>query len=508
MSILEITELSHTFGDSLLYKDAALTLNKGEHLGIVGPNGAGKSTLIRICTGEQIPDEGRVVWQPRVRVGYLDQYAEIEEDLSLRRFLASAYTPLYQKEEAMNALYAQGDMASIEAAAKIQEALEKAGFYEIETRMDRVATGLGLTSLGMECPIAQMSGGQRAKVILAKLLLEAPDVLLLDEPTNFLDVEHVAWLASFLSGLDQAFMVVSHDWHFLDKITNRICDIDNQDIKKYTGSYQDFVKKKTAWRENYLRQYGAQQKKIKETEAFIRKNMAGRKSKMARGRKKQLEHMEKMTDLSSAQITPHFAFKGLHTTEAEALRVQGLTVGYDYPLLSRLNFTIKGGQKVVITGFNGIGKSTLLKTILGLLPPMGGGFTFNPTVVTGYFEQDLAWEAEDLTPVEIVSEADHRLSIKEVRRHLSRCGLLTKQANQSITTLSGGEQAKVKLSLLMLTPCNFLILDEPTNHLDVQAKEALEGAIVGFAGTVILVSHEEAFYREWADRIIDIGKSQ
>ena len=227
MSLLEIEGLTHSFGENLLYKNAGFTLNKGEHIGIVGQNGTGKSTLIKICTEQIIPDNGRIIWQPNITIGYLDQYAEIDHALTMKEFLKSAFAKLFEIEAQAMQLYekaADGDMKSLELAAYYQEQLETHDFYSIDTAIERVANGLGLLAIGLDRPIIEMSGGQRAKVILAKLLLEKPDVLLLDEPTNFLDKDHVAWLAEYLSSLENAFLVVSHDFEFLDKIANRICN--------------------------------------------------------------------------------------------------------------------------------------------------------------------------------------------------------------------------------------------------------------------------------------------
>ena len=505
MSLLEINGLTHAFGDNLLYKNAELTLNKGEHIGIVGRNGTGKSTLIKICTGQVIPDAGQIIWQPRLSVGYLDQYAEMDHSLTMREFLKSAFKRMYEMEGEITALYeraAEGDAVLLGRAARLQEELENLDFYSIDTRIEQVANGLGLSTIGLDRSIGQMSGGQRAKVILAKLLLEHPEVLLFDEPTNFLDREHVAWLASYLSGLEHAFLVVSHDYGFLDKIANRICDIDSGTITKYYGIYSEFLKKKTLLRENYVRQYAAQQREIKETE----ENIAGRKSRMARGRQKQLDRMEKMEKMDRKEIKPLFHFPELPLTNTEHLAVRHLAVGYQYPVLSNLDFSIGGGQKVAITGFNGIGKSTLLKTLAGQLPSLRGSYKFSDQVVPGYFEQELKWNDKTMTPMELISDARPDFAGKEVRKNLARCGISSEHAMQPIGTLSGGEQAKVKMCLLTLKPCNFLILDEPTNHLDVLAKEALKEALAEFPGTVLLVSHEEAFYRDLVQRVIEIGK--
>ena len=429
MSLLEITNLSHSFSENVLYKNADFSLNKEEHVGIVGQNGTGKSTLIKLCTGQLLPDDGRVTWQSKTSIGYLDQYAEINLQLDMKSFLKTAFLNLYDLEEKMNYLYEnmqEGDFQNLNTAARYQEELERQDFYLIDTKIEQVATGLGLLAIGLDRPIAQMSGGQRAKVILAKLLLEKPDVLLLDEPTNFLGKEHVDWLSEYLCGLNNAFMVVSHDYAFLEKISNRICDIDNHKITKYYGTYSEFLRKKTALREDYIRQYSAQQKEIKKTEEFIRKNIAGRKSKMARGRQKQLDRMD------------------------------------------------------------------------------NGSFSFSEQVKLRYFEQDLHWENEEKTPIQIVSDCYPSLTIKEVRKNLACCGIMGEHAMQAIGTLSGGEQAKVKICLLILTPCNFIIMDEPTNHLDIQAKQSLKIALKEFKGTVLLVSHEPDFYKEWVQKIISI----
>lgn len=509
MSILEITGLTHSFGDNVLYKDAEFTLNKGEHIGVVGQNGTGKSTLIKICTEQVIPDAGHLAWKPKISIGYLDQYAQINKGLSMRNFLKSAFARLYELEKRMIDYYdqaANGNIGCLDHASQYQEELEQEDFYLIDTRIDQVATGLGLTAIGLEQPIERMSGGQRAKVILAKLLLEQPDVLLLDEPTNFLDKEHIIWLSDYLSNLDNAFLVVSHDYKFLEKISNRICDIDNEKLKKYYGTYSEFTRKKALLREDYIRQYSAQQREIKKTEEFIRKNIAGRKSKMARGRQKQLDRLDRLEVVEQKEIKPFFHFNSLPTTSTEHLKVKRLSVGYHYPVLSDISFSIKGGEKVVITGFNGIGKSTLLKTLMGQIPSLHGEFHLSEQVELSYFEQDLRWLDTALTPIEIVSNFYSQLTVKEVRKNLAQCGISSKHAMQAIGTLSGGEQAKVKMCFLMLSQSNFLIMDEPTNHLDMQAKDSLKSALSEFRGTVLLVSHEEAFYKDWAQRVINIEK--
>lgn len=510
MSLLEIKELTHTYGDKTLYKKAELCLNKGEHMGIVGQNGAGKSTLISIMTGKIVPDGGQLHWQPGITTGHMDQYVEIDQNLTIRQFLKMAFAHLYQLENEMNGCYQDysesGKETMLNRASYLQEQLESADFYTIEQELGRVCLGLGIQAYGLSCPIRELSGGQRAKVILAKLLLEKADVLLLDEPTNFLDSDHIRWLAEYLKSFPGAWAVVSHDFQFLEEIAGCICDIEFGTIKKYHGSYSAFLKQKAHLRQDYIRQYEAQQKEIKRTEEFIRRNKAGIKTKMARGRQKQLDRLERI-EAPNFTHRPTILFTELPISGNTALSVTQLMIGYDVPLLPKISFSISGGQKFVITGFNGIGKSTLLKTLCGLLSPLSGHYAFSDLVQIGYYDQDLTWDNHLLTPIQAVSNRFPNLNVKQIRKHLARCGVLADSVSQPLFTLSGGEQSKVKLCLLTLTPCNFLILDEPTNHLDQTAKEELKTALKQFPGSLLLVSHEESFYRGWTDRTLHLKSS-
>jgi len=507
MSLLEVRNLTHRFIDKLLYNQASFDLYKGEHMGIVGQNGAGKSTLIKILMGEIIPDSGMIKWQSTIRIGHLDQYAEINGTKSIIDYLKTAFAHLFELEKKLNDLYQEmsitGDYSLLEQAATYQEKLETSDFYLIESHIDKVVYGIGIHAIGIDRPIQELSGGQRAKVILAKLLLEKPNVLLLDEPTNFLDKEHVDWLANYLSAFDGAYIVVSHDFDFLEKISSCICDIEFGTIKKYAGKYSDFLRQKEHLREDYIRQYDAQQKKIEKTEEFIRKNIAGVNTKIAQGRRKQLERLERLAPPAFTH-KPAFTFQEIPSGAQVALRVNNLEVGYGKPLLPKLNFSVLGGEKLVITGFNGIGKSTLLKTLVQRISAVAGSFRFSESVKIGYFEQDLIWEDGAKTPIQIISDDYPRLSVKEIRSRLAQCGVKNTHTTQAVATLSGGEQSKVKLCLLLLSSCNFLILDEPTNHLDAETKEALQKALIQFKGSVLLVSHEEKFYQQWADRFLNI----
>lgn len=511
MSLLTVKNLSQTFIDKTLYEDANFVLNKEDHMGVTGQNGVGKSTLIKILTGEITQDNGEVKWQNKIHVGYLDQYAKLEEGLELKQFLQTAFSDLFDKEKELNELYVKygenGDEALLEKAGRIQTLLEEKEFYDIDTKIDRVATGLGLADLGYSRDVSKLSGGQRSKLILAKLLLQNPDVLVLDEPTNYLDVNHIDWLADYLNNFEGAFIVVSHDYDFLGRITNCIIDIDFGTITRYTGDLKHALRQKEADRESYLKAYANQQRKIQKTEAYIRKNKAGSRSKSAKSREKQLAKMEILTPPQNNKKA-HVIFPYVDTASNLLLQTQDLVIGYEQALVkSAFNFSVGNGEKVAVTGFNGIGKTTLLKTLLGKLKPIYGSFELSSTAKLAYFQQDLAWPNKNMTPLQYLQEEFPRLRPRELRQALARMGLTAQQAMSPLKELSGGEQEKVKLAKMQFEPSNLLFLDEPTNHLDIATKDSLRKAIIEFNGGVIIVSHERDFFRgNWVDKTIDIEK--
>ncbi|MCO6527383.1 MAG: ABC-F family ATP-binding cassette domain-containing protein [Lactobacillus sp.] len=509
MSLLTVSNLGQHFVDKTLYENANFVLNKEDHLGVTGQNGVGKSTLIKILTGEILPDEGQVKWQNRVRVGYLDQYAKLTPGVTIRAFLQTAFTALYQKENELNDLYVQygesGDNNLLERAGKVQTYLEEHNFYGIDTEIERVASGLGLAELGYDHDVSELSGGQRSKIILAKLLLQAPDVLVLDEPTNYLDVSHIDWLVNYLNEFAGAFIVVSHDYDFLGRIANCIIDIDLGTITRYTGTLKQAMKQKAANRETYLKAYTNQQRKIAKTEAYIRKNKAGTRAKSAKSRERQLAKLEVLNPPKGNRHV-QFEFPYVATAANLLLQTQDLVIGYDRPLVKQaFNFSLGGNEKVAITGFNGIGKSTLLKTLLGKLPAISGHFEISVATKIAYFKQDLTWPNNNMTPLQYLQEEFEQQKPKELRSALARLGVTAQQAMSPLKKLSGGEQEKVKLAKMQFEPANLLFLDEPTNHLDRDAKDALRQAIIRFSGAVIIVSHERDFFQgDWIDKTIDI----
>ena len=510
MGILEVKNLTHSFGDKILYKNATFELFKGEHMGITGQNGTGKTTLLRSIIGDLTPDSGEIRWQKGIKIGYLDQHAKINQNLTVFEYLKSAFNDLYALEKELNQIYesmtTSMDESLYEKASDYQNLLVNRGFYEIESTILKVSSGLGINALGMDTPLKNLSGGQRAKVILAKLLLENPEVLLLDEPTNFLDKEHVEWLADFLKSFKGSFMIISHDFSFLDKVTNCILDIEFNQVTKYNGNFSKFLEVKGFRQENYIREFQAQQKEIKKQEEFIAKNrVRASTAKQAQARIKKLEKLEKIPPPKSLP-KPSFKLVSLPISHQKALKVHALEIGYDKALLPKISFEIKMGEKVVITGFNGVGKSTLIKTLMKKIPAISGTFKFADYVKTAYFDQELSWENANVTPLEIIAEKFPKMSVTEVRKKLAACAVMAKNVTQKISTLSGGEQSKVKLCILVNTKSNFLILDEPTNHLDVQTKTVLKEQLLQWNGNLILVSHESDFYEEIADKIINLKK--
>ncbi|OJG52859.1 hypothetical protein RV06_GL000891 [Enterococcus haemoperoxidus] len=506
MELLQVKDLTYAVPDKQLYENSSFTLRSNEHMGIVGKNGAGKSTLLKMLLGDVLPDEGVITWNPAATLGYLDQYIDMDQSLTINEFLTLAYQELFNTEKEMLKLYEKygesGDDQLLTRAATYQEQLEIKGFYQVENDINKAITGLGINDADQT--LSSLSRGDQIKVILAKLLLEKPSVLILDEPTNYLDQEHIEWLTDYLNAFENAFIIVSHDTNFLSNIATCICDIDFGSIKKYHSNYTDFLKQKAHLSEAYQSQFDAQQRKIKETEAFIQKNIAGIKTKMAQGRRKHLEKMDRLKE-PEKKIKSNFSFKLMPQSSPNVMTIDELTVGYKESLITVRDLQIKKGEKIVITGADGIGKSTLVKTLLSAIPAISGKAQFSPQVVIGYHSQEIEWENTEWTPIEALANKYTKLTYEDVRRELAKCGLKREIASKNLYMLSGGEQSKVKLCDLTMQPSNFLILDEPTNHLDVDSRKALQDALKAFRGSVLLISNDEEFYLPVADHVYTVA---
>lgn len=515
MSILDVKNLVHTVGDKKLFNDASMSLFGGDKLGLTGLNGAGKSTFINILIGEIIPDSGMVKWNPKNKLGYLDQHARVKnEGITVRSHLTDAFSHLFKVQKKLTDITSQiaenldsTDLdVLMEEMGELQMQLEIEDFYTLESEIDKTAEGLGLTAFGLDTPLSRLSGGQRAKVMLAKLLLEAPDVLLLDEPTNFLDREHIDWLAKYLQGFKGSFIVVSHDFSFLNRIVNCICDIEFGAIARYNGTYESFVNQKEQRHAQHIKNYESQQKEIAKLEDYVQRNIVrASTSKMAKSRRKALERMD-VIEKPQESPNPTFLFSMKPVIGKALMTTENLIVGYTQQLLPEIEFSINVGQRLAITGFNGIGKSTLLKTICGIIPCLGGKISLSDKTIISYYEQDNIFNNFQISPIEEIREIYPLMEQKLIRSSLGRCGLRGDQAMQSLSTLSGGEQAKVKICKLMLSPCNLLVLDEPTNHLDTKAVNRLKVAMEQFEGGILFVSHSKQFVEEVATDILDLEK--
>ena len=507
MSILNVEHLTHGFGDRAIFHDVSFRLLKGEHIGLIGANGEGKSTFMNIITGKLMPDEGKIEWAKGVRVGYLDQHTLLEKGMTIRDVLTSAFNFLLEMESKMNTICDKmGDCTPeeldsyMEELGTIQDMLTIHDFYLIDSKVEEVGRALGLMDIGLDKDVSELSGGQRTKVLLGKLLLEKPDILLLDEPTNYLDLEHIEWLKRYLNDYENAFILISHDMTFLDSVINIIYHMDNQELNRYVGNYQKFEEVYAMKKSQLEAAYNRQQKEIADLKDFVSRNKARVATRnMAMSRQKKLDKMD-MIELASAKPKPEFFFKEARTPGRFLFITRELVIGYEEPLSKSVNLTMERGKKIVITGANGIGKTTLLKSILGLIKPLSGNVELGDYLAIGYFEQETKKNIETTCIEEIWSEFPG-YSQYEVRSALAKCGLTTKHIESKVKVLSGGEQSKVRLCKLLNRESNLLVLDEPTNHLDTDAKDELKRSLKEYGGSILMVCHEPEFYEGLADEV-------
>lgn len=512
MSILNVEHLTHGFGDRAIFEDVSFRLLKGEHIALVGANGEGKSTFMNIITGKLMPDEGKVEWGKNVHAGYLDQHAVLKKGMTIRAVLEDAFSNLFELEKQMNDIYAS--LADVDED-KMTELMEEAGtisdlltmhdFYMIDAKVEEVSRALGIYDLGLGRDVTELSGGQRTKILLAKLLLEKPDILLLDEPTNYLDAEHIEWLKRYLNDYENAFILISHDVPFINSVVNLIYHMENLQLNRYVGNYDDFVKVHEMRMAQQEAAYNRQQQEIRELKDFVARNKARVSTRnMAMSRQKKLDNME-LIEKTVEKPKPEFNFKEARTSGKVIFEAKDLVIGYDEPLSSPLNLSMERGQKVVLVGANGIGKTTLLKSILGLIPSVEGSVQLGDYLEIGYFEQEMSPDISTSCIEEIWNEFPG-FTQYEVRSALAKCGLTTKHIESMVKVLSGGEQAKVRLCKLINRPSNILVLDEPTNHLDVDAKDELKRALSAYKGSILMVCHEPDFYSDFATDVWDCSQ--
>lgn len=518
MILLQTENITKTYGIETILQDISLQVQTGERIGLVGINGAGKSTLMKILAGELSYDQGIVRKPKDVTLGYLSQDGGLESDRSIWDEMMSVFTHLQAEEQALRKLEEKmGDpqilsdekryQQILEEYAKRSEQFKEQGGYSYEGSIRGVLHGLRFADMDIHTPIKTLSGGQKTRLALAKLLLQAPDVLLLDEPTNYLDIETLTWLETYLQNYKGAILVVSHDRYFLDKLVTIIYEIERTKATRYVGNYSKFLDQKAARIEQEMKMYEKQQEEIARLEDFIQRNIArASTTKRAQSRRKALEKIERMEKPIAESKSAHFSFEINKMSGHEVLKVRNVSVGYPDAILSRgLSFDIEREERVALVGPNGIGKSTLLKTIVGNLEALHGTIQLGSNVTIGYYDQEQRNLNESKTILaELWDDYPHMLE-KDVRTILGNFLFSGDDVQKKIGELSGGERARVSLAKLMLKEANFLIFDEPTNHLDIISKEVLENALFDYPGTILFVSHDRYFLNKIATRVLELS---
>lgn len=511
MSILTVENLSHSYGGREIFENVSFRLLKGEHIGLIGANGEGKSTFMKIITNTLEPDEGKIIWSNKVSVGYLDQNASLHEGNTIRDTLKKAYDHLFEMEAKINDYYmkmtdcTEDEMNQmLEEIGEMQDIMEHHDFYLIDSKVEEVASAIGLNDIGLDKFVNELSGGQRSKVLLGKLLLEKPDILLLDEPTNYLDEEHISWLKNYLRNYENAFILISHDIPFLNDVVNIIYHVDNCLLTRYVGNYDEFERVYEINQKQLEAAYERQQKEIEKLEDFVARNKARVATRgMANSRAKKLEKMDRIT-LKGEKPKPTFSFMMGKTPGKNIFEAEELVIGYDAALSIPMNLILEKGKKIAVVGANGLGKSTLLKSFLGQIPAISGKTHLGENLEIGYFEQEAPKSTK--TCIDDLWDEFPAYTQYEIRSALAKCGLTTEQIESRVNVLSGGEQAKLRLCKILNRPCNILVLDEPTNHLDQDAKEELKRALKEYKGSILIVCHEREFYEDLVDDVWNLAQ--
>ncbi|MEK6286388.1 MAG: ABC-F family ATP-binding cassette domain-containing protein [Acidobacteriota bacterium] len=497
-----------SYGAAEVLRGVTFQINPREHAGLVGRNGAGKTTIFRLVTGQEETDRGEVVLLRGLRVGLLEQQPIFSGERSVREEALSVFIEMQAMEAEMTRL----ERAMSEAAGEtldqamhtysdLRHAYEIAGGFSYHAQAEAVLAGLGFKDDQTDKRPEQLSGGQRARLALAKLLLSEPDLLLLDEPTNHLDVNAVEWLEDFLSEYKSSFVIISHDRFLLDRTAIKIIEIDGGDATVYPGNYTAYTRQREERRLTQTREYEEQQELIARTEDFIRRNIAGQKTKQAKSRRKMLERIERVQAVRDERVGD-FRLQSVARAGDNVLAVADLSIGYEKILASGVSFLLRRGERLGIIGPNGSGKTTLLKTILGELKPISGGLTWGANVNIEYFDQELSSLDFGSTVIEEIASVAPRATPGELRGYLAKFLFTGDDIGKPVVALSGGEQSRLALAKLIYSRANVLVMDEPTNHLDIPSREALERALAEYTGTIIAVSHDRYFLDKLATEIL------
>lgn len=513
MLLLQTNNVERRFGSDVLFHNMNMQIQEHGRTALVGRNGAGKTTFLKIIAGLTEPDEGTVTHARDLTIGYLAQNQGLDSQNSIWAELDSVFAPLHELEKQLHELENQLGTLTPKAADyqdvlasydRLSEQFKKQGGYEYASRMRGVLHGFGFDEGMYDTSVNALSGGQKTKLALAKILLQSPNLLILDEPTNHLDMGVLSWLEDYLKSYQGALLIVSHDRYFLDRVVTDVYDLDNKTLIHYTGNYTQFVAHKRERLQAEWKHYEQQQKEIAKLEDFVNRNIVrASTTKRAQARRKQLEKMDRLERPTTDDSSIHFQFHSDHASGNEVLDVDELNIGYqDQKLAGPLSFKVRKGQRFGIIGPNGIGKSTLLKTLLKKIPKLSGTIKFGANLEIGYYDQEQQQLHPEKTVLEEVWDDHPEVSEKDIRSLLGSFLFVGDDVYKPVSALSGGEKARLELTKLSFMPINFLILDEPTNHLDIDSREVLETAINEFDGTVLFISHDRYFLNQVATDIL------
>ena len=517
--ILALNNVSKAFGTDVILKNISFHIEEKEKVAIVGVNGAGKSTLFKIITGELSLDSGEVIMPKSATMGYFSQSLEIDSSKTIYGELLTVFEPIMLMEQQLRDMEAQmshksgDDLENLMTRySELSHKMEEMDGYSYQSRLRGVIKGLGFSEEESSQTINELSGGQKTRVALGKILLKAPDVLLLDEPTNHLDIDSLRWLEDFLRSYKGAVVIISHDRYFLDKVVGKVIEIENKKAKEYFGNYSYYAEKKIIDREIEYHRYINQQKEIKHQEEVIKKLREFNREKSikrAESREKMLDKIERVDAPENLPDKMRLEIKPIKESGNDVLSVDNVSMAFDgVPLFDNISFDIKKGEKTALIGPNGIGKTTLFKIILSRLEAKSGSVKLGSNVVIGYYDQEQSDLNLNKTIFDEISDSYPDLTITQIRNVLAAFVFTGDDVFKTIGSLSGGEKGRVALAKIMLSNANFLILDEPTNHLDINSKEILEQAIQGYTGTVLYISHDRYFINSTASKIVELNKDK
>ncbi|MFD6439646.1 ABC-F family ATP-binding cassette domain-containing protein [Peribacillus sp. NPDC060186] len=519
MILLQINQLSKYYGAELILSNMKLEVQNKDRIALVGRNGAGKSTLLKIIAGQLSHDGGEIIKPKGVTIGYMAQDTGLESELSIWNEMLTVFKDLIDQEKELRRL--EAEMAKpdtfdneilyqkvLNEYDALQVAFKEKGGYQYEADIRSVLHGLQFGDFDYSTLISTLSGGQKTRLALGKLLLKKPDILILDEPTNHLDIETLSWLEQYLQGYQGAVLIVSHDRYFLDKVVNQVYEISRNNMKKYYGNYSSYLEGKAEDYERDLKQFEKQQTEIEKLRDFVQRNITrASTTKRAQSRRKQLEKMDVLDRPQGDEKSANFSFQIEKQSGNEVLHLQSLAIGYDGETVSKnINSRITKGESIALVGPNGVGKSTLLKTIISKLPALSGDFRFGTNVEVSYYDQE---QANLISNKRVLNELwdDYPLKPeKDIRTVLGNFLFSGDDVLKTVSTLSGGEKARLALAKMMMEKGNFLILDEPTNHLDLDSKLVLENALIDYPGTILFVSHDRYFINRIATKVIELSK--